>query len=125
MKQQDPNILSVELVAVALGALREELVLVGGCAVGLLITDQARPPVRQTIDVDLVAEVTSKTEYYALCEKLRSCGFKESADADHLCRWHKERLLLDVMPSEESVLGHSTNRWYPQAVRDAERLVLA
>lgn len=124
MNTSDPNILSVELVATALGDLKEELVLVGGCSVGLLITDQARPPVRQTIDVDLVAEVVSKTEYYALCEKLRTCGFKESADADHFCRWHRGSLILDVMPSEESVLGHSTNRWYPQAVQNADRLTL-
>lgn len=124
MKYRDPNILAVELVAAALGSLREELVLVGGCSVGLLITDKARPAVRQTIDVDLVAEVTSITEYYAVCKKLRSCGFKQNADTDHLCRWHKGELILDVMPSEKSVLGHSTNRWYPQAVRDAERQVL-
>ena len=41
MIHNDPNMLVVELVAAALGALREELVLVGGCSVGLLIT----PPV--------------------------------------------------------------------------------
>lgn len=124
MKQRDPNIFAVELVAAALGALREELVLVGGCSVGLLITDKARPEVRQTIDVDLVAEVTSITDYYTLASRLEECGFSQSADADHLCRWNKGQLILDVMPSDESVLGHSANRWYPQAVRDAERLVL-
>lgn len=124
MKQRDPNIFAVQLVAAALGKLREELVLVGGCSVGLLITDKARPEVRQTIDVDLVAEVTSITEYYELSKRLGKCGFIQSADIDHLCRWTKGALILDVMPSDESVLGHSTNRWYPQAVRDAERQVL-
>ena len=124
MKQRDPNIFAVELVAAALGSLREELVLVGGCSVGLLITDKARPEVRQTIDVDLVAEVTSITEYYTLASRLRECGFSQPADVDHLCRWNKGQLILDVMPSDESVIGHSANRWYPQAVRDAERQVL-
>jgi predicted nucleotidyltransferase len=124
MNSNDPNIQSVELVAAALGQLREELVLVGGCSVGILITDRGRPPVRQTVDVDLVAEVATNTEYYALCDKLKVCGFKEDSNADHLCRWSKGRLVLDVMPSEPSVLGHSTNRWYPQAVRDAERVTL-
>jgi hypothetical protein len=46
MKRSDPNMVSVELVATALGELREELVLVGGCSVGLLITDSARPTAR-------------------------------------------------------------------------------
>lgn len=125
MKQRDPNILAVQLVAAALGDLREELVLVGGCSVGLLITDNARPEIRQTIDVDLVAEVTSICEYYVLRRRLEEFGFSQSADDDHICRWHKGSLILDVMPSDESVLGHSTNRWYPQAIRDAERKVLA
>lgn len=124
MNQHDPNVLIVELVAAALGELREDLVLVGGCSVGLLITDQARPPVRQTSDVDLIAEVTSKSEYYALSEKLRACGFKESSEEEHLCRWKKGELILDVMPTEVSVLGHSTNRWYPVAVKHPVKLEL-
>lgn len=124
MKQHDPNTFILQRVATALGELREELVLVGGCSVGLLITDKARPEVRETIDVDFVAEVTSLIEYYDLSKRLGKCGFIQSADNEHLCRWIKGELKLDVMPSDESVLGHSTNRWYPQAVRDAERQVL-
>ena len=49
---RDPNINTVELAAAALGALLDDFVLVGGCAVGLLVTDQARALVRHTIDVD-------------------------------------------------------------------------
>ena len=59
----DPNLAVVSLVARALGSLRDEFMLVGGCAVGLMITDQARPPVRPTLDVDLVAEIASITDY--------------------------------------------------------------
>jgi hypothetical protein len=36
---QDPNLAKIELIASALGPLRDQLVFVGGCAVGLLITD--------------------------------------------------------------------------------------
>lgn len=124
MNRNDPNVAGVELMAYALRSLTNELVLVGGCSVGLLITDQARPPVRQTVDVDLVAEVSSKVDYYALGEKLRTCGFSESSDADHMCRWTNGRLLLDVMPSNQEVLGHSTNRWYPHAVSEPQRIRL-
>ena len=53
MKAQDPNVGRVELVAHALGELRDNLVLVGGSAAGLLITDPAAPPVRATLDVGL------------------------------------------------------------------------
>lgn len=51
MIENDPNIETLELAARALKPLLNELVLVGGCAVSLLITDRARPPVRHTIDV--------------------------------------------------------------------------
>ena len=125
MNPHDPNVSIVELVAKALGPLREELVLVGGCSVGLLITDRGRPPVRQTIDVDLVAEVASMGAYYhSLIPKLKAQGFKESAEDANMCRWKFGDLILDVMPSDESVLGHSTNRWYAEVVRSASKVLL-
>lgn len=114
----DPNVSIVELVAAALGDLRSELVLVGGCSVGLLITDDARPVVRQTVDVDLVAEVASLGDYYdGLSPRLRKCGFVENGE--HMCRWTKGGLIVDVMPTKE-ILGHSVNRWYEIAVQEAQ-----
>ena len=59
MSPRDPNLAQVELIAHVLGSLREELVFVGGCAVGLLMTDPAASPARVTYDVDLVVEVAS------------------------------------------------------------------
>lgn len=121
MNAQDPNVTSVELVVHALGELCQELVLVGGCAVGLLITDPARPSVRATQDVDLIAEVASLANYYELEEKLRKRGFQEHGDV--ICRWCKGSLLIDVMPVKE--IGHGfTNRWYPLAVQHAQRITL-
>lgn len=115
---KDPNLGAVELAAAALGELLDELVLVGGCAVGLLVTDLARTPVRQTIDVDLLTEVTPVASYYTLCERLRIQGFAEQPTEEVICRWAKGGLLLDVMPTDEKVLGF-TNTWYEQAAREA------
>lgn len=118
MTLQDPNLGAVELVAFALGDLCEELVLVGGCAVGLLISDKGRPAVRATKDVDLIAEVLTLGSYYDLEQKLRDRGFQEGGDV--ICRWRKGELMIDVMPITE--MGHGfTNRWYPLAVRYAQR----
>ena len=125
MNTNNPNIEALELVAYALGDLRDELVLVGGCTVGLLISDPASAPVRETLDVDLVAEMTTLSEYYDLCGRLNACGFRQSADDEHLCRWVKGSLKLDVMPSSSDVLGHSTNRWYPDAIATATSSTLA
>lgn len=112
----DPNIDSVEMAAHALGPLLDELVLVGGCAVGLLITDNARPPVRATIDVDLLTEVAPLSSYYEFCDKLKARGFRECAEV--ICRWQLNGLKIDVMPTEEGVLNF-TNSWYAEAARTA------
>jgi len=113
MIPNDPNIQSLDLAANALKPLLGELVLVGGCAVGLLITDRARPPVRHTIDVDMVTGVTPLANYYKLSDTLRNLGFRESDDI--ICRWTKDRLVIDVMPTDKKVLGF-TNRWYELAI---------
>lgn len=124
MNPADPNITVLELVAEAIGSLREELVLVGGCSVGLLISDIARPPVRQTVDVDMVVQAVSHNDYYKTSEQLRARGFKEASDEAIMCRWKRGGLILDVLPSDQSALGHSTNPWYPAAVESARPYIL-
>lgn len=115
---------AVEAVADALGDMCDELVLVGGCAAGLLYTSPTAPPPRVTYDVDVVAEVTALSEYYALEKKLSARGFKRDVSADApVCRWRLGELCVDLMPSDARVLGFS-NRWYPMAVAGASRVVL-
>jgi hypothetical protein len=63
---RDPNLSKIELIAAALGPLCGQLVFVGGCAVGLLITDAAAAPVRVTFDVDLVARVSALAAYHGI-----------------------------------------------------------
>ena len=41
------------------GPVADEMVFLGGCATGLLITDPAAPSVRVTMDVDVITEVAS------------------------------------------------------------------
>ena len=48
---QNPNLEILVLAVDQLGQLTEEMVFVGGCATGLLITDIAAPPIRVTRDV--------------------------------------------------------------------------
>ncbi|MEO0661622.1 MAG: hypothetical protein AAFZ87_08800 [Planctomycetota bacterium] len=44
----DPNLARLEQAAVRLGPLLDEVMLVGGCATGFLITDPGAAPVRST-----------------------------------------------------------------------------
>ncbi len=114
----DPNLGALELVAAALGDVLNELVLVGGCAVGLLVTDPGRTPVRATLDVDLLTEVAPTANYHQLGDRLRACGFAEQPSEDVICRWAKGSLLIDLMPTQPHVLGFA-NTWYEQAALSA------
>lgn len=120
----DPNIQSVELVAAALGPLRDGLVLVGGCAASLLIDAPTSPPPRVTYDVDLVAVVTGLREYHTLEAAFAERGFQRDTSADApICRWRINGIVVDLMPTDENILGFS-NRWYSEAAATALRLQL-
>lgn len=124
VRRDDPNLAMLQLVAAGLGPLVEDVVFVGGCAAGLLITDMAAPPTRETRDVDLIAEITTPHDYHELSEQLRKRGFREET-RDHaiMCRWQFGEITVDVMPTEASILGFS-NRWYTEAMAKAERICL-
>lgn len=106
-----------------LGDLADEMVFLGGCATGLLITDPAAPTIRPTRDVDAIVQVTTG-EYYKLSEKLRNLGFKEdTSDGAPICRWTLEDIILDVMPTDGRILGFG-NKWYAAASEHAEVITL-
>ncbi|MPZ43346.1 MAG: hypothetical protein GEV05_08095 [Betaproteobacteria bacterium] len=120
----DPNIQNVEMVAAALGDLRDALVLVGGCAASLLIDAPTAPPPRVTFDVDLAVEVATLREYHALERKFEQLGFvRDVSPQAPICRWRIRGIEVDLMPSDERVLGFS-NRWYREVVATAGRLTL-
>lgn len=124
MRADDPNVAQVELVARALGDLRDELVFVGGCAAGLLCTSPKAPPPRITYDVDVIAEVAALAGYHALERQFAKRGFKRDTTPEApICRWRIGELEVDLMPTDETILGFS-NRWYPEAIRSAQTLRL-
>lgn len=98
--------------------------LVGGCATELLVTDPGAPAPRPTRDVDLLVQVVTLAEYYAVEEEMRNLGFRQGEDdAGVLCRWSMGELLVDVMPTEEGILGFG-NRWYAEAETSARSMEL-
>jgi len=114
------NLELLKLAATLLGPLLDELVFVGGCATGLLITDKGAGDVRPTFDVDAIAEITSYAEYTAFGERLHKLGFTEDASEDApICRWQHGEIKLDLMPLDEKILGFS-NRWYKSAMDSSQ-----
>lgn len=120
----NPNLIILELAVGALGPLVDDMVFLGGCATGLLITDTAAPVIRVTKDVDVITEVASLVDYHRLSEQLRGLGFAEDQSEDApICRWLGHGVMLDVMPTKEGVLGFG-NQWYQPALKNAMQINL-
>lgn len=115
----EANLAMIRHVAARLGHLRERVVFLGGAAIALLITDEAAPDVRMTIDVDVIVEIASRGDYYRLAESLRNAGFfEDTSEGAPVCRWLIDGIVVDVMPTDEEILGFS-NRWYRDAMQHA------
>jgi predicted nucleotidyltransferase len=124
VRPRDPNLPLLESVARAFGPLRERFVFIGGCVSGLLVTDAAAPPARTTQDVDVIVEVLTLADYHNLEKELREAGFRHDRSPEApVCRWTVGAALVDVMPTDERVLGFG-NRWYPDAISTAEPFTL-
>lgn len=100
------------------------LVFMGGAALGLLITDEAAPDVRSTDDVDVIVKVARLGEYYQIEGQLRELGFvQRSRDSGPICRWFRDTTIIDVMPTDPTILGFG-NRWYEPAIDCAMLLAI-
>ena len=115
----------LSLVAKGLGDLNERVAFVGGATVALYITDKAAPPVRLTDDVDCVIEISSQTKYHKLEKELEKRGFKRPPldEEGPICRWKYSGIKVDVMPTDEKVLGFR-NHWCSEGLKYAISLVL-
>lgn len=117
------NVEMIAVVARQLADLREEVVFLGGATVELYMTRSGLPPARVTKDVDVIVEVATQAKYYAVAEHLRRLGFHEDVDALILCRWRVSDIIVDVMPTEPSILGFS-NQWYKHAFLTARPFLI-
>lgn len=103
----------------------DELVFVGGCATGVMITDAAAAGIRPTRDVDAIVDATSYAMYAALSARLRAIGLVEdTTEGAPTWRWRHGDATVDVVPTDRAVLGFS-NTWYVAAVASAQRITIA
>lgn len=120
----NPNLAILELVAQALGPVCDEVVFVGGCATGLLLTQERPERIRITEDVDIVAQALTVHDYHAVEKRVRAQGFSnDMRPGAPICRWVYGSVTLDVMPTVKDILGFA-NRWYPLAIETAQTVAL-
>ncbi len=111
----------IKEVASALGTdFCREVVFVGGCTTGLLITDSfALDGVRHTDDVDLIVNTIGYMGYAQFQQVLRQKGFRDITHHENtpVCAMQLGSLRVDFMPADGS-LGFN-NKWYAQAFTTA------
>lgn len=120
----NPNLAILELVAHALGPVCDDVVFVGGCATGLLLTEPRPDRIRITEDVDIVAQALTMYDYHAIEKRVRAQGFtNDMRPRAPICRWVYKSVTLDLMPTVKEILGFA-NRWYPLAISTAQPVQL-
>ena len=121
IRPDNPNLAQLAAAATKLAPLLDQIAFVGGCGTGLLLTDSAAAPVRLTFDVDAIVAIPSYAEFTLLENRLRELGFREShAEGAPICRWLHGDLILDLMPTDPSILGFG-NPWYRPALENVQR----
>jgi predicted nucleotidyltransferase len=110
----DTNTEMIKTVVSGLGELVNEVVFIGGAITELYVGDRSQiSEVRQTDDVDCIIEIASRKNYANLEAQLRKQKFEN--DQKIICRWHYQGVIVDIMPTDEKILGFS-NRWYSEGI---------
>ena len=107
----------------ALEPLLDRLVFVGGSIVGLLLTDPSAPLPRATQDVDVIVQVATRIEYYAIEKQFVNLGFQRNTESRVICRWNGHGLIVDLMPTGVDIIGFS-NPWYESAMSHSIKMTL-
>ena len=104
-----------------LGPLADDVVLVGGCVPSVYELLPVVSDVRPTDDMDLLVEVSTRPQYYAMVERFKRVGATERIEAGApICRHDIDDMVIDIMPTKSAILGF-TNRWYADAFKTADR----
>lgn len=112
------NITRIKAVSNALAKLETPVVFAGGATVSLYADIDFREEARPTDDVDVVLELVAYKNYAAVELQLRAIGFVNDIHSKVICRYKYKGLLVDIMPTDEKVLGFS-NKWYAPGFKQA------
>lgn len=105
------NLTRISGVYNALEELQKTVVFVGGATVSLYADKPEQADVRPTEDIDVLIEIGSYASYVKIQEELLRKGFEPDKESKVICRYKYQGLTVDVMPTDESILGFS-NKWY-------------
>lgn len=103
-----------------LSVLDRKIVFVGGATVHLYVDDLAAAPVRTTKDVDVVVAAETYADFAKIEAALRQHGFEQTLEDDGpICRWTKDGLILDIMPTKPEIIGFAASPWFEEGFGSA------
>lgn len=111
----------IETVAIGLGPLLKEVIFVGGSLPVFYVADSFVADARPTEDIDCIVQIVSQVVLFEFENQLRGRGFIN--EPSMIARWHFNGLTVDIMPTDESVLGFS-NSWYKHAFNYPQSVML-
>lgn len=121
--QETTKLLTPEILA--------SIVFIGGATVSLHFDQASTLDVRSTRDVDFLIDVVSLAQYQKICQKIASCGFKQSAAPsphgdDLICRYASPDglLIIDILPVDTTMLGWKASAWFAETMKQAEEHLL-
>jgi len=118
------NMIMLQTVAQGLGELKNDVAFVGGAVAELYASDPAASEIRPTKDIDCVIELSSRMEHSRLEENLRNKKFAhDTTKGAPICRWIYKGIKVDVMPTDEEILGFN-NKWYHEGILNRIEKVL-
>ncbi|MEN0046107.1 MAG: nucleotidyl transferase AbiEii/AbiGii toxin family protein [Bacteroidota bacterium] len=111
MRNIDYNLKTIVTIASALNGLEKEVVYVGGAVVNLYSNTTSVEDIRPTKDIDIGLNITTVGELETLRQELNNRGFYQSIEDNVICRFRYEKILVDILSTEE-VGWAPANRWF-------------
>jgi len=116
---------NLRIISSALQEINDEVIYVGASVAELYADNPELSEIRPTYDVDCIIELSSYHKYSILEEKLRNKGFKHDFSTKSIiCRWIFQGVIVDIMPTDEKILGFS-NKWYIEGAKTKQKKELA
>ena len=89
-----------------------EFAFLGGSVLSLLVNDPTADTIRVTKDIDILANIRTRTAFHREERTLEARGFRHDTSEDApICRWIADGIVVDVLPVREEVLGWKS-RWF-------------
>jgi predicted nucleotidyltransferase len=115
------HIANLQIISSALQEINDDVIYVGASVAELYANNPELSEIRPTYDVDCIIELSSYHKYSILEDKLRRKGFKHDLSSSSvICRWIFQGVIVDIMPTDEKILGFS-NKWYIEGAKTKQK----